>query len=84
MPDPIVSPTTDTTSAREHLNWCVERAMVYYDMNQPTSAIASFMSDVGTHDGTAWIKHYPLEVVAAADRGREEFYKVIDGFAVKG
>ena len=37
---------------QEHLNWCKQRAFEYLDLNDPTNAIASFMSDLAKHKET--------------------------------
>lgn len=36
----------------EHLDWCKQRAFQYLDLNDPTNAIASFMSDLAKHNET--------------------------------
>lgn len=78
-----------TTSARDHLEWCAERALEYYDLGDKANAIASFVSDVGKHEGTEHIA--PLLVTGmimmldnAYDRGRAEFKKFMLDFAVSG
>jgi hypothetical protein len=48
------------TTAREHLDWCIGRAMEYADRGDWVNAWASFASDVGKHDGTSHIGGHPL------------------------
>lgn len=36
----------------EHLAWCKQRALEYVDQGDLTSALASFGSDMGKHEGT--------------------------------
>lgn len=47
-------------TAKEHLAWCVERAMEYANTGDMTNAWASFVSDVGEHEGTKHIRHHEL------------------------
>lgn len=37
----------------EHLAWCKKRALEYLDKGDVQSAIASMMSDLNKHEGTA-------------------------------
>lgn len=58
------------TTARGHLDWCVERAMEYANRGDMTSAWASFGSDVLKHEGTCpgplvWFDAGPEEAAGA-------------------
>lgn len=41
----------------EHLRWCKQRARDYLDLGEPAMAVTSMMSDLGKHDGTAYLRH---------------------------
>jgi hypothetical protein len=72
-------------TARNHLNWAVERALVYFDLGDQSNAIASFASDCNKHDGTRWIVGHPMTLpmlMVGFDEGREAFKKTMAGFAV--
>jgi len=47
-------------TAKEHLDWCVERAMAYANRGDMTNAWASFVSDVKKHPGTEHIGTHEL------------------------
>lgn len=75
------------TSAKEHLEWCISRAMEYADRGDMVQAWASFGSDVGNHKGTEHIRYHPLfgmemlrQVQVGA--GAREFKSFISGWAV--
>lgn len=75
------------TTAREHLNWCVDRAMEYANRGDMTNAWASFGSDVRKHEGTAHIFDHPLygmEMIrqTMVGAGVREFRDFISGWAV--
>lgn len=53
-----------TITAREHLDWCVERAMAYADRGDWPNAWASFASDIGKHPGTEHIQTHQLLIMA--------------------
>ena len=38
---------------KEHLQWCKDRAIEYVDDNDLPQALASFISDMSKHSGTA-------------------------------
>jgi hypothetical protein len=38
----------------EHLQWCKDRAMEYLDAGDYEGALASMMSDLSKHEGTAF------------------------------
>jgi len=40
-------------TAEEHLAWAKARAIEYVDANKLVQALASFISDLGKHDGTS-------------------------------
>ncbi len=42
-------------SAAEHFAWAKGRAMEYVDMGDAANAMASLVSDLGKHEGTAGI-----------------------------
>ncbi len=72
-------------SGKEHLEWAAERALEYFDSGDQQNAMASFISDVGKHPGTAWIQGehlllmlMPLEMSS----GRESLRRYLLGFAV--
>ena len=37
----------------EHITWCKDRALAYVDAGEPGNALASIMSDLRKHPGTA-------------------------------
>ena len=41
--------------AAEHFAWAQARALEYVDRNEPAQAMASFVSDLGKHEGTVGI-----------------------------
>jgi len=51
-------------TAKDHLDWCVERAMAYADRRDMPNAWASFVSDVGKHPGTEHIRTHQLLAMA--------------------
>lgn len=75
-------------TAREHMDWCVERAMEYADAGDMTNAWASFGSDCLKHDGTA---HIPSDLLFGMEMlrqiqvgaGAREFRDFISGWAVR-
>lgn len=69
-------------TAREHLNWAVDRALAEYDAGKRAAAMASFLSDVGTHPDTAWIASHELTFLIEIERGREAFKRVMTDFSV--
>lgn len=71
--------------ARAHLDWCVTRALEYYDAGDERNAMTSFMSDVRKHDGTLFIFANPLLMPILQDGlngGREQFKTAMEGFNV--
>ena len=72
-------------TAREHFNWCIERAMQYADAGDMPQAWASFASDVRNHPGTEHIASHLLFQMAmfsgVYDRPAE-FRVFISGWAV--
>jgi hypothetical protein len=74
-------------TAKEHLDWCVERAMVYADMGDMPQAWASFGSDCRKHEGTAHIPGHLLfgmEMLRQTQvgAGPREFKDFVSGWAV--
>lgn len=74
------------TTAKEHLAWCVERAMEYADRGDMTNAWASFCSDVRKHEGTEHIFSNPLLGMALVSgvysTTPTEFRRFIEGWNV--
>lgn len=70
-------------TATEHMDWAARRALEYYDKGDSTSAIASFVSDMEKHSGTAHISANPatLMILHGSLRNRHEFEKAMRGFA---
>jgi hypothetical protein len=50
-------------TAAEHFDWAVGRAMEYVQMGDGGSAMASLVSDLGKHEGTAGILTDNLQVL---------------------
>lgn len=73
-------------SAQEHLDWCIKRALEYYDKNDEVNAIGSFVSDVRKHEGTAHILDPGMITLAilqdGAKRGRKAFEEAMSGFVI--
>lgn len=72
-------------SARDHLQWAVDRSLEYYDQGDTTGAMASFLSDVSKHDGTVHIQSNPATMMILmmnVNRGRREWEEAMLGFAV--
>lgn len=76
-----------TETAKEHLAFCVERAMEYADQGNMVQAWASFLSDCNKHAGTAHISTHLLtgmemtrQVQTGASAG--EFRHFIEGWNV--
>lgn len=70
---------------REHLDWCVERAMEYADAGDMPSAWASFGSDVLKHEQTAYIASHTLfgmAMMSGIYRTPRDFRDFISGWAV--
>jgi hypothetical protein len=75
----------EETTARQHLDWATERAPEYFDDGDKRNAFASFLSDVGKHDGTRWIQAFPATFMLLEDGwrgGREHFKQQLSGFSV--
>lgn len=72
-------------TAREHLDWCVERAMEYANRGDMTNAWASFSSDVTKHDGTKHIvvhELYGMALFSGLYNSPDQFRDFISGWAV--
>jgi hypothetical protein len=52
------------TTAKEHLDWCVERAMKHANRGDIARAWATFRSDVQEHEGTAHIQRHEFFAMA--------------------
>lgn len=63
-------------TGREHLEWCVERAMVYANLGEMAQAWASFASDCLKHEATRYIPSHELY-------GMEMFRQVASGGSAK-
>jgi hypothetical protein len=75
------------SAAKEHLAWCVERAMEYANRGEMVSAWASFASDVCKHEGTRHIATdllFGMEMVRQVQVGAgvRDFEHFISGWAV--
>ena len=73
------------TTAREHLDWCVERAMVYADAGEWPNAWASFASDVDKHKGTEHIRYHAflgMAMVSGLYDDPHRFRDFISGWSV--
>lgn len=75
------------TTAKEHLAWCVERAMEYANAGDMPQAWASFGSDCLNHPGTRHIPGNPLygmEMLRQVQQrmGPEEFREFVSGWNV--
>jgi hypothetical protein len=74
-----------TGTAKEHLAWCVERAMEYANQGEWPNAWASFMSDVDKHPGTEHIRYHELAgmaMISGLYNRPKEFKDFISGWAV--
>lgn len=71
--------------AAEHFAWSKERALEYVAMNDGNGALASFVSDLGKHEGTAYILSSDLlflftgEVMLDGARGAKRFIEGLAG-----
>lgn len=72
-------------TGREHLAWCVERAMEYANRGDMAQAWASFASDVTKHEATAYIAGHELfamVMVSGIHNTPRDFEHFIGGWAV--
>jgi hypothetical protein len=66
-------------NAAEHFDWAVGRAMEYVELNDGGTAVASLVSDLGKHEGTAGILNqdlqglFMMEVVIGGANGARRF-----------
>jgi|GEM_PF-2547427 hypothetical protein len=66
-------------NAAEHFDWAVGRAMEYVELNDGGSAVASLVSDLGKHEGTASILNrdlqglFMMEVILGGAQGARRF-----------
>ena len=49
--------------AAEHFAWAQARALEYVELNDPANAMASLVSDLGKHEGTAGILTSDLQAL---------------------
>jgi hypothetical protein len=70
-------------TAAEHFDWAVGRAMEYVELGDGGAAMASLVSDLGKHEGTAGILTDGLqmlfmgEVIIGGAEGARRFIKGI-------
>jgi hypothetical protein len=72
-------------TAKEHLAWCVERAMEYANAGDMPQAWASFGSDALNHDGTRHIPSdllYGMAMFSGLYNTPSQFKDFISGWAV--
>lgn len=72
-------------TAKEYLDWCVERAMEYANAGNMPAAWASFISDAKKHDGTAHIPEHLLfgmAMMSGTHDNPRTFEDFISGWAV--
>lgn len=77
--------------AKTHLNQCIEHTMARYSQGERGGAISCFLSGVGRHPGTNWIRgNYPAPggsvmsmLFKAYDEGRVAFERALRSFADK-
>ena len=67
----------------QHLQWCKKRALEYADRGDPAGAIASMISDLSKHEGTA--RHAGIHLTGMLVLGGhlitiEEVRRHIEGF----
>lgn len=70
-------------NAAEHFDWAVVRAMEYVELNDGANALASLVSDLGKHEGTAGILNqdlqglFMMEVIINGAQGARRFIEGI-------
>jgi hypothetical protein len=77
--------THDMDDAKKHFQWCMERALKLYEAENTDSAIASFVSDTGKHEGTKHINErgfMTMMILRDALGSREDFIKAMKGFNI--
>lgn len=77
--------TTDQGTAKDHLAWCVKRAMDYANTGDMPNAWASFASDALNHSGTAHIPGdllFGMAMFSGIYNTPREFEQFISGWAV--
>jgi hypothetical protein len=65
---------------QEHLAWCKQRALEYVKINDLGQAAASFISDMGKHDGTRSPIVAPLVMNEVLNGNKESMKRCIEGF----
>jgi len=72
-------------TAAEHLRWTTDCALDFFDKGDKKNALASFLSNIGKHEGTRWIQTHPATLMiihTGLSQGREGFEQAMLGFAV--
>lgn len=72
-------------TAKDHLKWCVGRAMEYANAGDMTNAWASFISDASKHEGTEHISSHELTammMVSGLANTPKTFKDFIEGWNV--
>ena len=67
--------------AKQHYDWCVERAMAYFKKGDLEQAKASFLSDMGKNAETK-ARLLPMITMAIIDTKANQFEYWINGFDV--
>lgn len=71
-------------TAAEHFAWAKARAIEYVNAGDGITAMASFVSDLSKHEGTAGILHQDLQNLFAGEvliAGAEGARRFIEGLA---
>ncbi len=75
---------TYTPADKEHLEWCLYRALLEFDVGNKTNAVASIISDFREHITTQDIS--PTLIIGvvgpAVEMSREDFVDAVMGFSV--
>jgi hypothetical protein len=66
----------------EHLAWCKERAMEYYNQGDLANAVASMTSDLNNHDETRCNNPFLIQLgmMELMNNNREGVRRWIEGF----
>lgn len=79
----LTPPPEFSTSAKQHLDWCKERALEELDYGGPANALASITSDLDKHPETAGhpgIALGMMQMMAGFLTTPDEMRKFIEGF----
>lgn len=72
---------TERQKRDEHMAWCKDRALKYVDAGDPEQAVASMLSDLSKHEGTADIgKAMGMMGLLEIQNGDEAVRRWITGF----